>query len=106
MPTRPLRIWRAQRLLLVTPLVATMAYGVEQEQPSIPLHPLVTAAELLYQQGLPQACAELMRQASMAPGLTDDDLMHLQLLTALRALDEGDEVGARSAVSRALRANP
>jgi len=103
MPTWLLRILRAPLHLSVTALLAMSAYGAEPEPPSVPLHPLVNAAEAVYQRNQLRACDALMKQAAMAPGLTDEDLSHLQFLTSLRALDDGDEVAARRAVARALR---
>lgn len=106
MPTWPLRILRVRLYLSALALLAALAYGAGTEPTPVPPHPLVMAAEALYQRNLPQACSDLMRQAAMAPGLTDDDLIRLQFLTALRALDDGDDLGARRALSRAVRIDP
>ena len=103
-----LQIRRRRAHLSTLALVAALGAGAGAEPgpAPIPQHPLVTAAEALYQRGLPQACGELMKQAAMALGLTDDDLVHLQFLTALRALDDGDELAAHRALAHALRLDP
>jgi hypothetical protein len=66
----------------------------------------VTATETLYQRNLPRSCDELLKLTSMAPGLTDDDLVRLQFVTALRALDDANELAARRALSQALQLDP
>src|SRR4051812_2333552 len=85
MPNWPPQVLQLRLYLPAAVFLASVAYGAEPELTPVPPHPLVTAAEALYQRGQFQACDELMKQAAMAPGLTDDDLVRLQLLTALRA---------------------
>src|SRR5436190_10664646 len=87
-------------------LLATLAYGAEPPVTGVVPHPLVTATEALYQRNLPRSCDELLKLTSMAPGLTDDDLIRLQFVTALRALDDANELAARRALSQALQLDP
>ena len=91
---------RSVRLHLVAAaFLAAVAYGSTLPAPAVAPHPLVTATEALYQRNLPRSCDELLKLASMAPGLTDDDLVRLQFVTALRALDDANELAARRALS-------
>src|SRR4051812_47122944 len=101
-----LRLLGARLQLLALALLAAPASGAVPEPTSVPPHPLVSAAEALYQRNLPQACSELMKQAAMTPGLTDDDLVRLQFLAALQSFDEGNELGARQSLARALQIDP
>lgn len=97
------QIRRACPYLSAVALLATFARGGEPEKNPVPPHPLVTAAERLYQRSFPQACDELVHLASVAPGLTDDDFILLHFLTALRAFDDGNNLAAQRAVSQALQ---
>jgi len=105
MPILSSRVW-----LVWTAVVAVgsagFAQGVERAEAAtseVPLHPLVVAAETLYQRSLPEACDELLKLASMASGLTDDDLIRIFFLATMRDLDEQNELGARRALSQALQ---
>ena len=90
--------------LAVAVLLAATASGAEPPaQWTVPAHPLVTAAVTLYQRQLPGACDALLKLASRGPGMTDDDLVTLQLVAAMRSLDGDDEPAARKAVARALQ---
>ena len=89
--------------LFTLAFLSSVAHGAEPAVNAVAVHPLVTALETLYQRRLPQACDELMKIASMSPGLTDDDFIRLQFVAALRGLDEKNELAARRAVSQALQ---
>jgi len=106
MPTWALRTLRAWLSLSAVALLATLAHGAEQEPPAVKLHPLVEAAEALYKKGLPQACGELIMQASMSRGLTNEDRVRLRFLNAVRAFDEGEPQAARMVLSQVLQASP
>jgi len=103
-------IWSSKVCLgwtaVVTMGLAGPAVGAERTGASaseVPPHPLVAAAETLYQRGMPQACDELLKLAYVATGLTDDDLVRVQFLAAMRELDEQNQLGARRALSQALQ---
>lgn len=97
------RIRRVRPFLCAVALLAALASGAEPAAPPFPAHPLVLAVEALYQRHLPGACDVTMKSAWMAPGLTDGDLIRLHFLTALMALDAGDDGAVRRALSQALR---
>src|SRR5262245_42200448 len=99
-----LQILRVRPLLLAGTLLAALSKGAEPSEATlVALHPLVIATETLDWRNLPQATDELIKLTSMAAGLTDDDFIHLQFVTALRALDERNELAARRAISQALQ---
>jgi len=106
MPARSFRILSVRLHLSAAALLASLAHGGEPATAEVAQHPLVIAAEALYQQQVPMACDELLRLAPMAAGLTDDGRAHLQFVAAMRSLDEGNEPGARSAIARALEIDP
>jgi hypothetical protein len=89
--------------LLVLMVLSTGARGSEPTVQAPAPHPLVAAAETLYQRKMPQACDELVKLASMAPGLTDDDFIRLQFVVAMRGLDENNELAARRSLSQVLQ---
>jgi len=69
-------------------------------------HPLVDAATALYQHDMPQACDIVRNLANSATGLTTDDRCRLELLGALRALDDGQDSVAHEGVARMLQVDP
>jgi hypothetical protein len=103
MSTSPLGKAPARGVLVAAGLLVTVARGAELPPGEVPAHPLVLATEALYQGKLPRACDDVLKLAAASPGLTDDDLVRVQLMTAMRALDEGKEPAARRALSQALQ---
>jgi len=102
MPLWSLRVLRRWTGLCALWLVAGSARG-EGPAPAAGLHPLVIAAEVLYRQHLPESCEVLIQMASAPPGITDADLVRLQFVAAMRAIDAGDEMTARQALAQALQ---
>jgi hypothetical protein len=96
--------WKApaRSVLAVAGFLVSVARGAEPAPAEVPPHPLVLATEALYRGRLPQACDGLLKLAAMSPGLTDDDLIRLQFVTAMRGLDEGNELRARRTLSQVL----
>ena len=103
-PSLDRRPWMQPLAFAVAALLAATASGVEPAPRwTVPAHPLVTATVTLYQRGMPGACDALLKLASGVPGMTDDDLVAVQVLAAMRSLDGDDEPAARKALARALR---
>jgi hypothetical protein len=71
--------------------------------PAQPPHILITAAETLYRRKMPEACDLVLKLGLEAKDLTDADRVELQLLTAMRRVDDGDEDAAKKAVDLALK---
>jgi hypothetical protein len=66
--------------------------------PAPPPHILITATEALYRRKMPEAFELVLKLGLEAKDLTDADRVQLQILTAMRWVDAGDEDAAKKAI--------
>jgi len=93
---------RGMAIALTAWSIASLCLADPTPPPTPSPHALVTAAEMLYQRKLPEACDLVLKLGLQAEDLTDSDRVRLQILIAMRQLDRGDKDAAWLSMGKAL----
>lgn len=90
--------------LAVVGILGSPAIGLGGAPPAAAPQPsLATAAEMLSQRKLAEACEVVCKLGLDAPDVTDSDRVRLYLVVAMQRADVADEVGAQKAILEALK---